>query len=244
MSERTDPDDLAGAYALNAIDAGDRALFEQRLADSEQLRAEAGELADTAAILGLAISAEQPPASLRDRVLAQAARTPQVPAPTPGAAERRARARWFRESIAAVASAAAAIALIGGGLLANVTLQNSAQQAQADRLAAINAADDTQRLVADVAGGGTATLLRSADLGLSALIVDGVAELPVDRVYELWYIDDAGARPAGTFRVSADGTAWRVLAGDMDGDDVVGVTIEPSGGSSTPTTDPIVLVGA
>ena len=247
MSERDD--DLTGAYALDALTPEERSAFERRLAASESLRTEVGELTDTAARLGLAVPAEAPPASLKAGLMAQIAQTPQLPAqeaPSPAAtpAEAKAQARWFRRPAVALAAAAAAVALvIGGGVLANITARSGVQQEQADQLAALNAADDVQHISTGVEGGGNATLVYSVQLATSAVILDGVAELPADRTYELWYIDDAGARPAGLMDVDATASNWRVLDGEFSADDVVGVTVEPAGGSEQPTTDPIVVLG-
>ena len=125
--------------------------------------------------------------------------------------------------------------------MANTISTNNFENQQADQLAAINSADDSQRLVAEVDGGGTATLVWSTDLKSSALIVDGLAPLSAEQVYALWYIDAEGARAAGTFSVAEGGSVWRVLDGQMGFGDIVGVTIEPRGGSTIPTTDPIVV---
>lgn len=238
--------DLSGAYALDALTPEERAQFEARLASSEALRTEAGELNDTAALLGLAVASEAPPASLKSDLMARIAQTPQLaPLSTETPAERKAATRWFTRPVTVLTSVAAAAALILGGVaIADVVGGAVFQQQQADQLAAINAADDSQRVSADVAGGGTATLVWSTQLATSALIVDGLDTLPADRVYELWYIDDAGARPAGTFTVGESGSTWRVLDGAMGADDVVGVTVEPAGGSKTPTTDPIVVLAS
>ncbi|MEP6482127.1 MAG: anti-sigma factor, partial [Rhodoglobus sp.] len=84
----------------------------------------------------------------------------------------------------------------------------------------------------------------STGLRSAALIVDGLAELPADKVYELWYIDGSGARGAGTFTVGSAGSTWRVLDGTMRAGDTVGVTVEPAGGSKAPTTDPIVKIAS
>ena len=162
-------------------------------------------------------------------------------------AERKAQARWFTRPATALAAVAAAVALIvTGGVVAESIGRTSVEQssfavAQADQLAAINAASDSQRLVSTVAGGATATFVWSGELASSAVIVDGLEALPADQVYELWYIDETGARPAGLMNAADDGPTWRVLDGDMAIGDVVGVTIEPKGGSDAPTTDPIVV---
>jgi anti-sigma-K factor RskA len=245
MTRKDDAANLSGAYALNALDAVERARFEAHLAESEETRNEVTELADTAVILGLAVAPETPSAALRDSIMSKLDSTPQLAREQTvlGRAERKASARWFERPAAALTAVAAAIALIvGGGVVANTIGNNTAQTAQADQLAAIYAADDSQRLAVDVEGGGSATLVWSGGLGSSALIVDGLKPLPSDRVYELWYIDEAGARPAGTFSVAEAGNTWRVLDGTMGAGDTVGVTVEPRGGSSIPTTDPIIVV--
>mgnify|MGYP000911767092 FL=1 len=72
----------------------------------------------------------------------------------------------------------------------------------------------------------------------------GLAPLPADPTSEHWSINDAGARPAGTFGVAGSGSTWRVLDGTMKAGDTVGVTVEPRGGSDAPTTDPVVVISS
>jgi hypothetical protein len=163
-----------------------------------------------------------------------------------GPAERRATARWFTKPVRIVVAAAAAVALfVGGGFVGSAltgTGQPSAQSSAAAALAEISAADDSQRASVAVDGKGTATLVWSNGLGRSAVLVDGLAPLPSGKVYEAWYIDDAGAAAAGTFTAAQSGTTWHVLEGAMSAGDQVGVTVEPAGGSQQPTTTPIVVL--
>ena len=79
------PADLAGAYALHALDADDTAAFESHLAESERARIETAELNDTAVALGLAVAPVQPSAALKANLMAMLASTPQL-APLPRAA--------------------------------------------------------------------------------------------------------------------------------------------------------------
>ena len=181
--------------------------------------------------------------------MAQIATTPQLPAvvedapPVFGVAESKARARWFAKPVNAIIGVAAAVALIiGGGVAVQAINSGVTQQQAANQLAAIQSADDAQSIKAPVASGGTATLVYAASLESAALIVDGMSTLPADKVYELWYINGDGARPAGTFTVGSDGKMWQVLDGTMKKGDTVGVTVEPHGGSQTPTTDPVLVV--
>lgn len=171
--------------------------------------------------------------------IAPAAVEPAAAAPTMGAAERKATARWRRGAIGMVVGAAAAVGLIFGGVgLANTFGGGSITQTVA--LAEINAASDVQRAKVSM-DDATATLIWSGELGKSALLVDGLGSLPADKVYELWYIGEGGPVSAGTFS-AANGTTWRVLDGSMSAGDKVGVTVEPQGGSKQPTTDPIMVI--
>lgn len=252
---------LSGSYALNGLDAADLAEFETHLQQSQATRDEVTELTDTAVLLGLAVEPVQPSAGLKASIMDQLDAHPQLPVAASSAAGassasvataafespagRKAQARWFTRPVTALAAVAAAIALfVGGGVVTTSLAQNSFAQQQADQLAAINSADDAQRASVDLADGGTATLVWSNTLLSSALIVDGLAPLPADRTYELWYINDAGARPAGTFGVAGSGSTWRVLDGTMKAGDTVGVTVEPRGGSDAPTTDPVVVIAS
>jgi anti-sigma-K factor RskA len=184
-----------------------------------------------------------PVAPLAAPQAATAAAAPVVASP----AETKAQARWFTRPATALAAVAAAVALIvAGGVVADSIGRTSLQETsfatqQADQLASINAASDSQRLVSTVVGGAIATLVWSEKLSFSAVIVDGLEVLPADQVYELWYMGTAGARSAGLMDASESGTTWRALDGNMAPGDVVGVTIEPKGGSDAPTTAPIVV---
>jgi anti-sigma-K factor RskA len=254
----------SGAYVLNALSDAENARFEAALADSEEARAEVTELADTAVELGLSVAPEDPPADLRGRILDKIAVTPQllplappvhavagiVPDPAHNAdeheiarpTEERARRRWYTQPITTLIAAAAAVALIfGGGIGVNAMIQGQQASATASQINRIQAAADYQRATVVVSTGGTATLIWAGSLKCSAIVVQGLDKLPSGKVYELWYLDKQGATAAGTFDASGS-TQSVVLTGEMKAGDNVGVTIEPSGGSQTPTTTPIAIV--
>ncbi|MFF1635949.1 anti-sigma factor domain-containing protein [Leifsonia sp. NPDC058248] len=225
---------------------------------------EASDFEDVAAHLGLAAEPVTPPPSLKADLFAQLASTPQLgavpdavpadiapvapaaPAPVETPAGTKARARWFSRPVVIVSAAAAAIVLFVGGVLLGSTIAGSTsfQAQQAAALATINAAPDVQHATADVDGGGTATLVWSGELGKSALVAKDLPVLPDDKTYELWYLRDGAATPAGTMNASDSGATWRVLTGTMSAGDAVGVTVEPRGGSEQPTTKPIVAIAS
>ncbi|HEX2370170.1 MAG TPA: anti-sigma factor [Acidimicrobiia bacterium] len=143
--------DLAAAYALDALDAGERAEYEVHLAGCEQCRAEVAELRETAAQLAGTVS-EEPPSGLRDRVLTQVADTPQVsirptplrpaapaPAPAPAAAlpraapPSRALTVWLAAAVVALVLGAAALGFLAIRLdqrLDDVSTRLAATEAQ------------------------------------------------------------------------------------------------------------------
>ena len=84
--------------------------------------------------------------------------------------------------------------------------------------------------------GGVVTLIDSPSRRDAVLTAARLASLPGHRVYQVWVIGPAGARSAGFL----SGTAL-VLTGVRAGERV-GVTAEPAGGTSQPTTTPIVLM--
>jgi anti-sigma-K factor RskA len=274
--------DLAGAYALHALNADEAADYELYLSLSEQARVEAAELNDTAVALGLAVAPVQPSSGLKAGLMAQIMTTPQLaPLDTPaqpgartgatdaapfvaavaaptlaaapstagstgGSAAERAERRWFQRPAGYLAAAAAAAALFVGGTFAGQAIygnpDNPFPSEQAAALAEINAAADTQRASTETVNGQDVTLVWSGELGLSALIADDLPALGDDQDYQLWYIGENGPVPAGTFDSTGAGTVFRVLDGTMAAGDAVGVTVEPSGGSDQPTTDPIVAI--
>lgn len=266
MTERDERQLLSGAYALNSLEKAERAEFEAILAQSEEVRTEVAELSEAAALLGASSPPVAPSPELKSNLMALIAVTPQL-SPTvpsrpvavpsieqqrsirdlastkPHSAEARAQASWYRKPLNVLVTAAAAIALVAGGFVLGQGISNPATQlAQANSLAELSAADDLQRSMSDVSGGGSATLVWSDALQRSAMLIEGLPELAADRVYQLWYIDESGATSAGTFTASSAGTTWRVLEGTNESADAVGLTIEPQGGSSEPTTTPIVVI--
>lgn len=165
--------------------------------------------------------------------------------PRLGTAEARARSRWYTRPGLLLASAAAAAALfIGGGVVGANIARNAPEVAQATALAELQSASDAEQAQASLEGGGTATLIWSLEQRRSAIMVDGLAALPGNKTYQLWYIGEDGPIPDGTFDVASDGRTWRVLDGLMTGGDAVAVTIEPEGGSDAPTSDPVVVINS
>jgi hypothetical protein len=158
------------------------------------------------------------------------------------ASRRRAARGSWRTKVAvglAVVSTAAAVAFGYLTVSANRELDQVRSQAQA--VAAVLAAPDAKAVTRAVKSGGSATIVRSRSRGRVVFAASGLSGLPAAKAYELWLMGPDGARPAGLLRWSADGTAVPVVALPLSGEDRVGLTVEPAGGSAKPTTDPILL---
>jgi anti-sigma-K factor RskA len=167
---QTEIHDLAAAYALDALDAEDRWTYERHLDDCGRCREEVAALRDTASELAYAAEGPEPPAELRDRILAAARQEPQRANVVP------LRPRWLLPATA-VAAVAAACAAVGLGLWAN-----SLRDTQPQRVVAVQ--------------GAPGNLIVSGD---DATLVVCLDEAPAAQTYEAWVIKAERPRPAGLF---------------------------------------------
>jgi anti-sigma-K factor RskA len=80
MTSHDEYREIAASYALDALDARERAEFEARLATCAICRQDVADLAPVVAALGTTVEPMAPPPELKARTLARA--TGQAPAPT------------------------------------------------------------------------------------------------------------------------------------------------------------------
>lgn len=264
-----DPRELLAAWALDAVDDRERAIVERAIDADPELAAEASGLLETTAILAGSVAAAPPP-TLRDDVLAIIAReaasgsfpavastTPEPtittttpePAPAAGAPSstdsssasprprRNGAGAWHKFALAAA---------IAGALAVPTTLavQNEQRAEQAEQqMAAIEEAmryPGARLVQGEVAGGGSA----------AAVLMDGEAiftasDLPdpgEGRAYQLWRGDGEEMVSVGVLEANGGRVTTSVEA-DIPVE-VLAVSIEPAGGSTTPTTEPIVVLAA
>lgn len=67
----------------------------------------------------------------------------------------------------------------------------------------------------------------------------GMTVPPAGQVYQLWTITDGQVTPGPTFVPDAEGRAMVQVGGEASGAGSMAITMEPDGGSQTPTTSPI-----
>ena len=204
-------------------------------------------MTSTATALAMAVAAEPPP-GLKQRVLAAAATTPQLPPlPSAAAAGRRrgrhvTRSAWFPRLALGVAAAGVAAAVALAVVTVSTQDRLNTVQSQNQALAAVLAAPDAQIATGRSSTGGSATVVLSYAEQKMIFTSSGLPRLPNAKVYELWLLSTGSAVPAGLLPEPTDGKTAPVLASGLTSADKVGVTVEPAGGTSAPTTTPILVM--
>jgi anti-sigma-K factor RskA len=245
---RRDLHSLSGAYALDALEDSERERFEQHLQRCEACRQDVRGLHDTATQLALAV-ARVPPPQLRGQVLEAAARTGQnLPVSDhratsqPRHARAPRRARVPRLIGVAAAAAVVAVAVVLGFTEAATQHRLDRAQAQEQAIAAVLNAPDAKIVVGRVSVGGTATVVFSQARRKMIFTTADLPPLAASKVYELWVLVPHGARPAGLLPAPSNGRTAPLLAAGVASGDKAAVTVEPAGGTSQPTTTPIVAI--
>ena len=215
--------ELTAAYALDALDERDAAEYEAHLARCERCREELTDLREAASALAYAVEAPEPPAGLRDRILAEAvAERPNVVPLRP---------RW-RSLPGALAAAAAAAAIVFGVWSASLyrSLESEREANEQFSQAAAILADPTARRVPLSGDYGTLVV---RDTGQAALVMRRLPEAPSGKTYEAWVIEGGKPRPAGLFE-GGSGPQAVVLDEPVPEGAQVAATIEDAGGVDAP----------
>jgi anti-sigma-K factor RskA len=232
---------MTGAYAVDALDDLERVAFERHLTECADCRAEVASLREAAALLAETTVVE-PPAALREQVLAGIATVrplpPEVPTAAPTVAGRRRHGSGAR-----FLAAAAAVVVLGAG--ATVVWQQPWQDSSTQEKAPVSAdavldASDAKSTSLEFTGGAAATVTHSDSLKQAVIVTKKMPPPPKGKVYQLWLQQpEVGMVSAGLMPVKADQTV--LLEGDAATATAAGITVEPEGGSSEPTSDPIAL---
>ena len=230
-SERID--DLIALAALGELSETEARELDGAIRSDPDVAAELSAALEAAAQVQSSVP-EPPPARLRENVLAAIGSTPQDVEDPPSAgdgslvsidAQRRRRRRW----VPVLAAAAAVVAFAVGGI---VLLGDDTGSGE---IAAVVEAPDAQRRPLSGELGGTLTVVYSDSRG--AIVLSG-DDLPIpgdSATYQLWLVADDGATSVGVFRPDPDGSVTEHFE-DVDPTGfVLGVTLEPVGGSSSPT---------
>lgn len=240
---------LSGAYAVDAVDDVERARFEAHLTGCAECQAEVTSLRAAASEL-TSTTVTAPPPSLRKSVLRDISSVrplpPEVEAPTettetpePTSLElkraERSRRAPMRQWLAGVAAAAV---LATGGLVWH-PWSSDTNTVQLTATQQVLQANDAQRFEKKV-GDATATIVRSPSLKKAVIVTANLPAAPDGKVYELWLQQGQTMVRAGLMPTGQANTV--LLDGDAATAQAVGITVEPAGGSDTPTLPPVALI--
>ncbi len=243
---------MTGAYALDALDDHERAMFEQHLAVCDACKREVDEFQSTAAHLGSAAH-EAAPAGLKASVMAEIDRTRQASPLRPERVEVQPdaaslpdnvvplRRPWF-EKVIAPAAAVLAIAVAGLSVtVSNLSTRLAEVESASAGITQVASSSDVVTFAFD-GSAGQAQLIWSPTRGEGYIVASDMGPAPDGHVYEAWLITaDGRAIPAGLFDAATNGTATHHMTGDMGEVVAIGIRVEPEGGSEQPTSDPVMV---
>jgi anti-sigma-K factor RskA len=208
--------DAAGAYVLGAMAPDERDEFEGHLATCATCRDDVDELRPAADALPMASPPLLPPASLKDRIMAEVEREAALLAQAGSGADRPERKRRRFPSLGLWRLAPVAAALLIVGALIGSQLGGGSKDIRFDRAGATLKVDGDR----------------------ATLVADNLPAPPKGRVYEVWVLPKGAKTPQPTdalFTPRGDGSAEAAIPGDASDLSAVMVTDEPPGGSDTPT---------
>jgi len=218
-------DELAAGYALGALTLEQRDEIDAHLETCAEHSMMLREMRATVGVLHHGAPDREPPSTLKARIMAAARADIDGggPAPAPAAAP----VEFSRKSYGwqfpvPFGVAVAAVALLVAGLLAwNVVLQFS-QPEETEAFVRYMGTEEIHAFVYYV-----------EDVGV--ITASGMDPLPENRTYQAWAVIDGKPVSLGLLKIAEDGEGYILLDQHVTEDEPVFVTIEPAGGSPTPT---------
>ena len=222
-------EELAGAYALQALPAETLRDVREHLASCSQHSEVAG-LQAVASTLSVTAPEMEPPPGLKTRLMDEIRKEA---APAAEGRPHETGRSWLRRRLSPTsrpyvlaAALAIAVAALAGW---NVYLQTSDDGGQ----------DVT--FVRTLTDGGAAAgrILYVEEEHVAVITVEELEPLPADQTYQVWAISGGAATAIGLFNTSESGEASAAFQFDLSKAEIVAITVEPAGGSPQPTTEPV-----
>jgi anti-sigma-K factor RskA len=235
MTERTHEElkSLVAAYVLGAVPSEEVGPVRNHIMTCDECMAEAGEHAGAIDSLALAVEPIAVPAGFADRVMAQIAPVAERETAAAAAPRRNWFADWVRGRGLALAGGMAALVLLG--VLGTGWIQARQDLSRTEDV--LSALIHGEAIELRGERGAAAELVPTNEGAVMA--VAGLPEAPGSHVYQLWYMKDGEPVSVGTFE-TRDSVVVMEVAESFDGYENAAVTVEPSGGSRQPTSDPVI----
>ncbi|HLA97534.1 MAG TPA: anti-sigma factor [Anaerolineales bacterium] len=232
MSREAHVFNLLSAYALDCLDAVEKAQVEAHLRECDLCRADLQTYREIVQVLPLVGRESEPPPGLKSKIMQRAAQARNAPATQN-------QPIWWEHLAAYFRKGAPAWGLVGLVLILMLGANNLLLWQRMNQLES-----KAQLPFSTIVLTGTETspdasgvLVLSQDGEHGTLIVDGLAVLDSASQYQLWLIQDGQRTNGGVFSVGKDGygSHWVSSPQPLASYSSFGVTIEPTGGSPGPT---------
>jgi Anti-sigma-K factor rskA len=262
MKEHTQFEDALALYAMNALDdQREMAELREHLGACGECRRELEALRGDIALLALSTTGPQPPQRSRQRLMDAVAGEPhRAMKPKSHVVLGRLQPRWRSWAPIAVALLLVVFSVVLAG--ENLRLRNRSEKLARDLQAEQQKSALAQEIVQMINDPSLPRMtlvsaktppqpqvktIYQPEKGHILLMANNLPALPDDKVYELWLLPANGGAPmaAGTFTPDPKGGTMMMHAMETGGIQAkaFAVTVEPRGGSQSPTM-PIVLAPA
>lgn len=224
--------DLLTGYALDCLDANEKAQVDTHLAGCNLCRAELQTYREIVEVLPLAMQENNPPPGLKGQIMQRARQTKETPAAQTRASWWEQLARYLRQGAPAWGLASLVLIVLLG--VNNLFLWQRVNQLESSPQAPFISVTLTGTEASPDASG---LLVISQDGEHGTLIVDGLVALDPASQYQLWLIRDSQRTNGGVFSVDQEGygSLWISSPRPLASYASFGITIEPAGGSPGPT---------
>jgi len=263
MNEKLE--ELLPFYALGAVTDDERAQVEAYVAANSDAKARLEELMQTAAVLPFEAAPVQPSEGLKRKLMgrveadahARFAVPPQTRAVNWSRFLELLRPRagnWAPQAIMILSLIIVIVASVWG-----LSLRNQVTSLQSELISLRQELALQREVIARVSSPNSRTfaisgtehqptaygqLIADSETGSAVLLISDLAQLEPGNIYEFWLIKGDVPIAAGLFNVDGEGNAILQVSRSVTPGlyDVIGVSIEPQGGSVQPTGD-IVMLG-
>jgi anti-sigma-K factor RskA len=236
---------LLPAYSIGATDEEETRLVEALLPLCPEIAAELPEyLALSGAILET-VAPAMPPAALHDKLMALTAGT--AAPDTLVVSTLAPKTNIVRLNRLWISAAAAMLALL---IVSNAYWAMTTSQIRQEQLEFLAQLEQQNEIITGLTEGnvvqvslnasqGNARVFWNTDHHVAFLSTEGLPALSQAETYQLWLINGENRISAGTFQVDESGRGILIFnpALPMDDYERMGITIEPAGGSESPTGD-------
>lgn len=244
------PTEWLPGYALGCLSEEELLVVRAHIAECKGCRDEVAAFLSTLDMLPFSVSAHEPPAHVKQHLLARIAATrtaEQFAAMSPATAGTTAAPVWRTPRWMTAALALCVVALLGLGAFSFqreqelATLRQELATNDTRMVSFVMASDAVTRALAPTRTGMDATMVMRPGHNQAALIIHGLPPLEPGKRYQFWFARGSTQVPAEVFEPAPDGSVTVMVQAPLPVEQYgeIMVTVEDADGSTIPSTDVI-----